>query len=66
MEIDAPDNILDKRTSEALMLFQKEKGIPQTGILDKRTKAALNEELSKLRLEIDKQYSKAFELLGYF
>ncbi|HEY8500207.1 MAG TPA: S41 family peptidase [Clostridia bacterium] len=65
-EIDPPDNVLDKKTSDALMLFQKEKGIPVTGVLDKRTKDAFNEELTKLRLEIDKQYSKALELLGYF
>jgi carboxyl-terminal processing protease len=65
-EIDAPDNILDKRTSDALVVFQKEKGIPVTGALDKMTKAALNDELIKLRFIIDKQYSKAFELLGYF
>jgi carboxyl-terminal processing protease len=66
IEIDAPDNILDNKTSEALKLFQEEKGIPVTGVLDKMTKAALNEELTKLRIEIDRQYSKALELLGYF
>ncbi|NLG88066.1 MAG: S41 family peptidase [Clostridiaceae bacterium] len=65
-EIDAPDNILDQKTSDALVQFQKEKGIPSTGILDKATKAALNEELKELRLKIDRQYSKALELLGYF
>ena len=65
-EIDTPDNVLDQKTSDALVLFQKEKGIPATGVLDRATKAALNEELTALRLNIDRQYSKALELLGYF
>jgi len=66
IEIDAPDNILDNKTSEALKLFQEEKGIPVTGVLDRMTKTALNEELTELRVAIDRQYSKALELLGYF
>jgi carboxyl-terminal processing protease len=63
-DIDAPDNILDEKTSNALKKFQTGKSLNPTGIIDKDTRKLLNEELKALRLKIDKQYAKAVELLG--
>ncbi len=65
-DLDVPDNVLDLKTSKALEQFQNENGISVSGTLDKATKTCLNEELKSLRLEIDKQYAKAMELLNYF
>lgn len=65
-EIDAPDNILDPKTSDALKKYQAENGVNVTGKLDKATKNKLNEELNKLRNTIDKPFAKAIELLKLF
>lgn len=65
-DVDAPDNILDAKTSEALRKYQAEKRINITGILDSATKNKLNEDLSYLRFTVDKPFSKAVELLSLF
>lgn len=59
-----PDNLLDEETIVILKQYQKDKGIQETGILDNATKKALNDDLAILRVEMDKQYAKAMELLA--
>lgn len=65
-EIDAPDNVLDEKTSDELKKYQAEKKLKVTGILDSDTKAKLNEDLNNIRFSIDRPFAKAFELLNLF
>jgi|BioPla2DNA2_1021312.scaffolds.fasta_scaffold00648_4 carboxyl-terminal processing protease len=62
-EIENIDNILDEKTCDELQKYQHEKGISVTGTLDEETKNHLNVELQQLRIEIDRPYAKAIELL---
>ncbi|RCX17855.1 carboxyl-terminal processing protease [Anaerobacterium chartisolvens] len=64
-DIDEPDSLLDKKTYAAVGEFQKLKGGGPYGFgrLDFTTQKWLNEELNRLRLENDKQYARAVELL---
>lgn len=62
--LETADNTLDEKTCEFLRLYQQEKGVEATGILDEATQKALNAELDALRLSVDKQYAKARELLS--
>jgi carboxyl-terminal processing protease len=64
--LDAPDNILDNKTSDALKKYQTNKGINSTGIIDSNTREFINKDIKTLQLSIDKQYAKAIELLGLF
>lgn len=63
-DVDVPDIILDQKTFQAINDFRVENGLYSGGVLDFTTQKALNRELEKKVLEIDKQYSKAVEILN--
>ncbi len=63
-DVQTPDNTLDIDTAAALRAYQKDTGLPVTAILDKQTRTALNNELHKVLLQYDKQYSTAVDLLN--
>lgn len=63
-DIDKPDTKLDEKTFKAIKKFQKDSGFSPYGVLDFTTQKALNDKLDKLILEIDKQYTKAVEILN--
>lgn len=63
-KIATPDNFLDSGTVSILKEFQKKEGIKVSGILDKKTQAALNDNLPKIIAKYDAQYSAAVNLLN--
>lgn len=62
--IQTPDNILDSDTAVALKVYQKDNGLPVTAIIDKQTRTELNNDLVKVILQYDMQYSTAVDLLN--
>ncbi|MCX7711722.1 MAG: S41 family peptidase [Clostridia bacterium] len=63
-DIDKPDTKLDAKTYNAIMKFQKDNGLSPYGVMDFSTQKALNDKLDKLIIDIDKQYTKAVEILN--
>jgi carboxyl-terminal processing protease len=62
-DIDEPDYRLDKKTFAAIAQFQEESGLYPYGVLDFTTQQYLNDILKLKTLEMDKQLSKAIEIL---
>jgi len=62
-DIDTPDSILDEKTYKAISKFRTDNGLYPGGMLDFTTQKALNSKLDAKILEVDKQYSKALEVL---
>ncbi len=60
------DRYFDSATQEAIKQYQKAYKLPQTGIIDIKTRDQLNKTLIELRNNNDKQYAKAVELLNWF
>ncbi|HEX9062058.1 MAG TPA: peptidoglycan-binding domain-containing protein, partial [Clostridia bacterium] len=58
------DSKLDQKTSEAIKKYQSENNLTQTGNLDLKTQESLNSRLGLVVKIIDKQYSKALEVLN--
>lgn len=63
-EVDEPDTLMDKKTFNAVAKFQKDSGLYSYGVLDFTTQQALNEKLEGLVLKLDRQYTKALEVLN--
>jgi carboxyl-terminal processing protease len=63
-KVEKPDMCLDSNTAKIIKEYQQKKGIGLTSKLDKYTQVALNQDLERLILEIDKQLGKAVELLN--
>ncbi|MCX7921157.1 MAG: S41 family peptidase [Clostridia bacterium] len=63
-DVGTPDMKLEAKTFKAIAAFQKANKLHSYGVLDYSTQQALNNKLSKLILDIDKQYSKAVTLLN--
>lgn len=62
-DIDTVDMIMDEKTYKAVMKFQESIGFFPYGVLDFSTQQALNDRLDELVKKLDKQYTKAIELL---
>lgn len=59
-----PTGIFNEETKQALLSFQKEMGLPASGILDQATRTALTLQIDNPTLEsLDRQFMKAIELL---
>lgn len=58
------DNILDITTQSAIKAYQKDKGLAVTGILDAKTKKALNSSRMELIEKYDRQYIAAYKYLN--
>lgn len=63
-DIGNPDTKLDNKAFNAVMQFQKDNGLFPYGVLDFTTQRELNKKLSSLISQIDKQYTKAVEILN--
>jgi carboxyl-terminal processing protease len=63
-EVDEPDYVLDEKTFGAIAQFQEDSGLYPYGVLDFTTQQALNDLLAEKTLEIDRQLSKALEILS--
>lgn len=57
------DGVFDADTTEAVKLFQKKQGLEVTGILDIMTQAELDNATADIQTVVDRQYSKAIEIL---
>ncbi|PYG89501.1 carboxyl-terminal processing protease [Ruminiclostridium sufflavum DSM 19573] len=62
-DVDEPDNILDKKTTEALTRFQKDNKVYGYGVLDFCTQRLLNDKLEALSESEDTVYLKAVDVL---
>ena len=62
-DITGPDLSLDKKTSFALLEYQRNKGLAPNGDLDRATQLSLNLELERQLLLIDQPLAEALELL---
>jgi len=62
-DIDSPDTYLDEKTYSQISKFRTDRGLYPGGVLDFTTQKALNEAYEAIRIEYDKQYAKAIELL---
>ena len=62
----AADRLFDEKTLEAVKKYQAVNNLAETGIIDNVTKDKLNQTLTELRKDNDKQYVKALEALSLF
>lgn len=60
------DRLYDNDTVESVKQFQADNRLPTTGKIDLSTLKELNDTLSELRINNDKQYTKALETLNCF
>jgi len=60
------DRLFDDKTLEAVKKYQAVNNLAETGIIDNVTKDKLNQTLTELRKDNDKQYVKALEALSLF
>ena len=61
--VDTPDMKFDAKTEAAVKSFQKDNKLSSYGVLDFTTQKLLNDRLAILKEKLDKQYSKAAEVL---
>lgn len=58
------DTIMDDETAAALKVFQKDAGLEETGAFDDATRVTLNKKLAMIFNLLDRQYTKAVEILN--
>lgn len=63
-DVNSPDTKLDEKTFNAIKKFQKDSGLYPYGVMDFTTQKVLNRELDNMILKVDKQYTKAIEVLN--